>query len=88
MFVNGSCVGRQRAPCRCYRLYFELLSELGLELGPLLTSELNLAAEVVFEDDLLRVREVDCGATTLNATHSDLAHFGRTLGCHDDTSFL
>lgn len=65
-----------------------LRSEPGLELGPLLTSELNLAAEVIREDDLLRVREVDRGATALDAAQLDSALFGRTLRCHDDTPFL
>jgi len=51
------------------------LSEPGLELGPLLTSELNLAAEVIREDDLSRVREVDRRATALDATQLDHAHF-------------
>jgi len=64
------------------------LSEPGLELGPLLTSELNLAAEVIREDDLSRVREVDRRATALDATQLDHAHFGRTLRCHNDTPFL
>ena len=68
-------------------LLIGLRGEPGLELGPLLTSELDRAAEVVFEDDVLRVREVDRGATALNATQLDRAHFGRTLMCHDDTPF-
>jgi len=59
-----------------------LRNEPGLELGPLLTSELNLAAEVIREDDLFRVREVDRGATALDAAQLDSAHFGRTLMCH------
>ena len=73
---------------RSTTLLIDLLGKPGLELGPLLTSELNLAIEVIREDDLFRVREVDRRATTLDATQLDHAHFGRTMRCHNDIPFF
>jgi hypothetical protein len=68
-------------------LLIGLRNEPRLELDPLLTSELNLATKVIREDDFFWVREVDRGATALDAAQLDNALFGHTLRCHDDTPF-
>jgi len=81
-------VGPHRARCRHYPVLLIGLSEPGLELGPLLTSELNLAAEIIREDDLFRVREVDRVATALHTAQSDHSNFESTLRYHDNTPIL
>ena len=61
-----------------------LLGELRLEVEPLILSELDLPAEVVPKDNLVRIGEVDDWAATLDATQLDGSCFG---GLHVSPSF-
>lgn len=62
----------------------DLRSELGFQILPLLGRELNLTVDVVFEDDLIRIREVHSGTTAKHTTQLNRPPFGHicTLRCH------
>jgi len=58
-----------------------LQTELGFQILPLFAGELNLAAEVILDEDFLRIGEVNRRAAALHAAQLDPALLERTNRC-------